>query len=95
MPIYFGPTKQEKYIITLGIPSGYTVENLPSSLKINTEDEVFSFLFNSKYETDTIQIGVTIQVNKVLLPTSYYEMLKEFFQRTIEKQNEKIVLKKA
>jgi hypothetical protein len=94
MPIYFGPTKQEKYSITLGIPSGYTVENLPSPLKINAEDEVFSFLFNSKYEADTIQIGVTIQVNKVLLPASYYEMLKEFYQKMISKLSEKIVLKK-
>ncbi|MGL5111074.1 MAG: DUF3857 domain-containing protein, partial [Flavobacterium sp.] len=95
MPIYFGPTKQEKFLVSIEIPQGYSVEHLPTPIKISAQDEVVSFSFNSKFEANILQVVVSTQVNKVILGASYYDMLKEFYQRTIDKLNEKIVLKKV
>ena len=95
MPIYFGPSKQEKFIIGIEIPPGYVLENLPTPIRLDAQDNVASFLYNAKLEENVLQVVVSSQINKVIVSVDYYEMLKEFFQRTIDKLNEKIVLKKA
>jgi hypothetical protein len=95
MPIYFGPTKQEKFIINIEMPQGYVLENLPTPIRLDAQDNVASFLYNAKLEENVLQVVVSSQINKVIVSLDYYEMLKEFFQRTIDKLNEKIVLKKS
>lgn len=95
MPIYFGPTKQEKFIISIDIPEGYSVEFLPIPIKMAAQDEIASFSYNAKLEGNKLQVAVTNQINKVIVASEYYEMLKEFFQKSVDKLSEKIVLKKA
>ncbi|TDD76268.1 DUF3857 domain-containing protein [Flavobacterium caseinilyticum] len=94
MPIYFGYPKQEKYNINLEIPEGYLVESIPKSIKIATEDNVILFLINTQVEGNKIQIIITKEINASILSAEYYDDLKSFFQKIIDKQNEKIVLKK-
>nr|WP_315174900.1 hypothetical protein [uncultured Flavobacterium sp.] len=95
MPIYFGPTNQEKFIINIEMPQGYVLENLPTPIRLNAQDNLASFFYDAKLEENVLQVVVSSQINKVIVPMDYYEMLKEFFQRTIDKLNEKIVLKKV
>jgi hypothetical protein len=94
LPIYFQYPKQEKYNIFIDIPEGFTVESLPQPIKITTGQDVGDFIFNTKIVDNKIQIAVTTSINKVLISAEFYDILKEFFQKTIDKQNEKIVLKK-
>jgi hypothetical protein len=94
MPIYFGYPKQEKYNINIEIPVGYAIESIPKSMKIATEDKLLLFTFNAISEGNKIQIIITREINATILGADYYEDLKDFFQKIIEKQNEKIVLKK-
>jgi hypothetical protein len=95
LPIYFQYPKQEKYNIFIDIPQGYTIESLPQPIKITTGQDVGVFIFNSKVVDNKIQIAVTTSINKALISAEFYDVLKEFFQKTIDKQNEKIVLKKT
>jgi transglutaminase-like putative cysteine protease len=94
MPIYFGYPKQDKYNINIEIPEGYTVESIPKAMKIATEDKIVLFTINTQVEGNRIQIIITREINAAILPADYYYDLKEFFQKIIDKQNEKIVLKK-
>ena len=94
MPIYFGYPKQEKYNINLEIPEGYAVESIPKSMKIASEDNVILFVMNSQVEGNKIQIIITKEINAAIMEAEYYSNLKNFFQKIIDKQNEKIVLKK-
>ncbi|MDI1305950.1 MAG: DUF3857 domain-containing protein [bacterium] len=94
MPIYFGYPKQDKYNINIEIPEGYIVESIPKAMKIATEDKIVLFTINTKVEENRIQIIITREINAAILPADYYYDLKEFFQKIIDKQNEKIVLKK-
>lgn len=94
MPIYFGYPKQEKYNINLEIPEGYLVESIPKSMKIASEDNVILFVMNSQVEGNKIQIIITKEINAAIMEAEYYSNLKNFFQKIIDKQNEKIVLKK-
>jgi hypothetical protein len=93
-PVYFGYPKQEKIIVTIEIPEGYAVESFPKAIKIATIDDIGSYTFNSLISGNKIQIQATKDINKAVLSANYYIVLKDFFQKMIDKQNEKIILKK-
>jgi hypothetical protein len=94
MPIYFGYPRQMKYNINIQIPKGYKVESLPDPIKISAIDSIGSFSFNLRTERSKIQIAVTEELNLAMVPANYYDALKDFFQKMIATQNEKIVLTK-
>lgn len=94
LPIYFQYPKQEKYNITIEIPEGYVVESLPKPLKLSTGENVGFFSFNIQQVENKIQIVVTQSIIGTLISADFYDILKDFFQKTIDKQNEKIVLRK-
>lgn len=92
--IYFGCPRQEKLNLNIDIPDGYVVESLPKSIKIQTGENVGSFVFNSVTSDNKIQIVIAEDVNKGIVSSDFYGVLKKFYQQMIDKQNEKIVLKK-
>jgi hypothetical protein len=94
LPIYFGYPRQEKYNITIQIPEGYVVESIPSPVKLVTGQDVGSFAFNIQQMGSNIQIVVEQSINGNLISADFYDVLKEFYQGMIDKQNEKIVLTK-
>jgi basic membrane lipoprotein Med (substrate-binding protein (PBP1-ABC) superfamily) len=63
-------------------------------MKITMEDKVVLFTINTQVEGNRIQIIITKEMNVAVLTADYYDDLKDFFQKIIDKQNEKIVLKK-
>jgi hypothetical protein len=95
MPIYFGFPKQEKYNINIEIPPGYKVESLPESVKVSTVDGIASFSINILSVGNKIQIAVTKEISKAIVSADYYDVLKDFFQQVLHKQNEKIILIKV
>jgi hypothetical protein len=94
MPIYFGYPKQEKYTINIEIPEGYMVDFLPTAMKIISKDKVLSFGINTMVDGNKIQIIIAKEIKTGILSAEYYDDLKSFFQKIIDKQNEKIILKK-
>jgi len=93
-PIYFGYPTQEKFNVNIEIPKGYTVESVPKGVKLQTKENIVSFVFNAAISNNAIQIAMVKESNKQLVSSGYYADLKAFFQQMIDKQNEKIVLKK-
>lgn len=94
MPIYFAYPKQEKFNINIEIPEGYIVESIPKAMKIAMEDKEVLFAINIIAEKNKIQIAITKEINTAIIAADYYDGLKNFFQNIIDKQNEKIILKK-
>jgi hypothetical protein len=94
MPIFFEYPKQDKFIINYQIPKGYVVESIPKSIKFSTPEDVVSFTMNTQINGDMIQIQVVNEINKAIVSADYYEILKDFYQKMIDKQNEKIILTK-
>ncbi|TRW25276.1 DUF3857 domain-containing protein [Flavobacterium zepuense] len=91
-PVDFTYPKQEKYMFFIKIPSGYKVEFLPKALTITMEENIGSFMYNLKQEGNTIQLVATLDINHHTVMPEYYQTLKDFFQKMIEKQNEKVIL---
>ncbi|CAN1574177.1 Domain of unknown function DUF3857 [Flavobacteriaceae bacterium] len=94
MPIYFGYPKLEKFIISIEIPDGFTVESIPLPMRISTDGKELSFLINVVKEGNLVRVIVTKEVNLAKVHADFYDSIKEFYQKMIDKQNEKIVLKK-
>lgn len=86
---------QEKYTFTITIPEGYEVEYLPKPFAIAMEKSVAVFKYNITNTGNQIQVGIVLDMNYANIAPDFYPSLKDFYKQMIEKQNEKIVLKKV
>lgn len=94
-PMDFMFPGQAKYLISLKIPDGYVVEALPPSVNYSMEENIGAFKYNLTVVGNMIQASIVYEINYANIHQSYYPTLKDFFAKMIEKQNEKIILKKA
>ncbi|MFL9843015.1 DUF3857 domain-containing protein [Flavobacterium rhizosphaerae] len=85
----------DRYQISIIIPEGYTVESLPKPLSLGMEQNIGAFRYTANHVNNMVQISVISEINYSNISNAYYKTLKDFFQKSIEKQSEKIVLKKA
>lgn len=94
LPIYYGYPKQLKFNGTIEIPEGYAIESIPTSITVATSDKSCVFSLKNSVSEDKVQMVITIDINSALFSADYYPELKEFYQKMIDKLNEKIILKK-
>jgi len=94
-PVDFSFPYQDKYSFAITIPDGYEVESLPKPITIAMEKNIGSFAFNISNSGKQIQVIVSFDINYSAIPSEYYGTLKDFYKTMIDKQTEKIVLKKA
>jgi hypothetical protein len=93
-PVDFGYPSQGKCNISFSVPEGYVIESLPESVNIVTGDGIGSFKFMIANNNNIIQLASMATINTAIVSPDFYSVLKGFFQQMIDKQNEKIVLKK-
>lgn len=93
-PVDYGYSFQDKYAVNIQIPDGYKIETLPASGIFSMQDDLGMFKFITSTSGNFINVIVLHQINTPIISSEYYEMLKEFYQKMIDKQNEKIVLVK-
>jgi Domain of Unknown Function with PDB structure (DUF3857) len=93
-PVDFGFPDETKFNINIDIPTGYKIENLPVAAALTTGENIANFRYNITNTDEKIQISITSTINVPIIPADYYDILKEYFQKSIDKQNEKIVLVK-
>lgn len=93
-PIDFSFPFKDKYSISIAVPDGYEVAFLPETITLSMDNNygVFSYIINSS--ANQIQLVVNFEINVSIVPAEDYVMLKEFFDRMIQKQNEKVILVK-
>jgi transglutaminase-like putative cysteine protease len=93
-PIEFDFPQKINFNISIKLPENYEVESFPESINYKTLSEALAFNFNGSVSNGMIQIVSSFEINSLLLPANDYEMVKSFFKEMINKQTEKIVLKK-
>jgi hypothetical protein len=94
-PIDFVYPHQDKFNISLTIPEGYTVETLPQPRAVVLTENLAGFKYNISSNNNQVQIVYTFDINQAIIGSEYYEALKSFYKEIVEKQTEKIVLKKG
>lgn len=93
-PIDFVFPSQDKYSISIKIPDGYVVETLPESKAIGLPDNLGNFKYNISNNGNQIQLLYSNDINTAIINSEMYHAVKEFFKEMVNKQTEKVVLKK-
>ena len=93
-PVDFSFPYQDKYNFAINIPDGYEIEFLPKPITLMMEKNIGTFKYNIAASGSQIQLAVVMEINYSSIPSDYYQSLKTFYKEMIDKQNEKIVLKK-
>jgi transglutaminase-like putative cysteine protease len=93
-PVDFGFSNDEVYMVSLEIPDGYVVDELPKSKIFMLPENASKYLYNCKVNGNTIHLTSSFIINKSLFSQVEYPDVREFFNQVVAKQAEQIVLKK-
>lgn len=94
-PVDFVFPNQDKYSVNLTIPDGYVVETLPQPIAVALLDNLAKFKYIISSNGRQIQFVYTEEINQAIIAPQDYEVLKNYYKEIVDKQTEKIVLKKA
>jgi len=94
-PIFFGYPISKKYSISIKIPEGYTVSSLPENSKADLAGDLGSYTYLIKQMGNVLQLSVTLDIKTPIIVSTDYPYVKGIFSQIVEKENEKIVLKKV
>ena len=94
-PIDFTYPYQDKFVIVVSIPQGYSVESIPKEETFNLDNDLGSFSYKISLNENQIQAVIVMRIETAIVSPKDYPNLKLFFKNVIAKENEKIVLKKS
>ncbi|MGB3591812.1 MAG: DUF3858 domain-containing protein [Nonlabens sp.] len=81
-------------IVNITIPDGYEVETIPDSQKFVYNDGIGSYTYTIAQSQGMITTSATFELNDYIISTQDYPMFREFFMSIINKDSEKVVLKR-
>jgi hypothetical protein len=84
-----------KNIIIYEIPEGYAIDEKPADLAIALPDGKTKFAYKMVLNGNRLQISSVLDIGKSMYIFEEYPDLKEFFNKMVSKQAEKVVLKKV
>lgn len=94
-PVEMPYTMDETYILSMDVPNGYEVDELPKQIavKLNEDgDGYFEYLITQS--NNIISMRSRIKLQRALFAPEEYESIREFFAMVVNKHSEQIVLKK-
>lgn len=93
-PIDFIYPRITKQHINIKVPEGYSVESLPENIKLQFNGNEGDFSLLVKETNGTIQISINNNLKTTYIIPENYQQFKAYTDGIVEKENEKIVLKK-
>jgi hypothetical protein len=93
-PVDFGYPSETLYRVIIKLPEGYKIESVPEPSVILMPDDLGEFKYTVSGNDLSIQLVVSTKINTPIITSLYYDVLKEYFNKFIEKEAEQIVLTK-
>jgi hypothetical protein len=94
LPIDLVYPMSNKYMINIMLPEGYDVESLPENQALDFANKTGEFKYLVNQNGRFLQVNVELNINVSLILPQNYTFFKQFFAQVVEKESEKIVLKK-
>ena len=94
-PVEFIYPVKETFILTIKIPEGYKVDELPEAVALALPEDGGHFTYQVMQIGNMVKITNMFSIDRTFFETSYYPSLKHFFDLVAQKQDQKIVLKKS
>ncbi|HET6254823.1 MAG TPA: DUF3857 domain-containing protein [Puia sp.] len=92
-PVEMPYARDANYILTMDVPNGYVVEEVPKSEKIMLNDGGF-FEYILSHDGDQINFRTRIRLLRANYEPQEYPLLRAFFAAIVRKESEQIVFKK-
>lgn len=93
--VFYNSKGIEKYILTITLPEGYAVNSLPEPVKLALPDNLGSFLYSVSENAGTLNVQYQYERKADIIGPEFYEALRAFMMMIVDKQAEKVVLKKT
>src|SRR5450432_45971 len=84
----------ETYLLTMDIPAGYQVDELPNSIKVKLNDADGFFEYLIQKGDHEVQMRVRLSLNKAFFSVDEYASLRNFFFFLVKKEREQFVFRK-
>jgi transglutaminase-like putative cysteine protease len=82
------------YTLSMQLPEGYTVEDMPKSTIVNYNDGEGVFQYIIGKQDNMLQFRCRVKLGRAQYAPEEYEHLRSFFDMIVKKQAEQIVIKK-
>jgi hypothetical protein len=93
-PIDFGALQEETVLLTLSLPAGYELAEMPKPAVVDLPDNGGRFFYTIAASGSTVNITSRLSLRKPVYAASDYQYLRELYRLMLAKQSEKLVLKK-
>jgi hypothetical protein len=93
-PVEMPYTTDRIYILSMDIPEGYAVDEVPKSARVSLNENEGFFEYVISKDDQQIQLRSRVKLLKANYKPEDYESLRSFFALIVEKENEQIVFKK-
>lgn len=93
-PVDFRKTWKDVNKVTIQIPEGYRIEALPESIAMDLPDNLGIFRYQVTQGGNKIKSVSILEFNASIIKQEYYTSLKDFYEKIVKKELEKIVLVK-
>ncbi len=94
-PVDFGCPQELSYTIRIILPEGYKVEEIPASIKLALPDNGGQYIYSAVFEGNNVLVQTKMVINSVRFDPENYNLLREFFTRIMQKEEELIILSKT
>ena len=94
-PVEMPYTIDETYLLTMDVPQGYTIDEMPKPIKVKLneqEEGLFEYLISAS--EGVVLLRSRLLLKKASFMPEEYELLREFFNLVVKKHSEQIVFKK-
>lgn len=93
-PIDFGSPITKVKKVTLEIPEGYVIEEMPKEKKIVTEDKEIEYTYSIVQKENKLEVTTTTKINSSDYPKEYYPAFKQIWGVASKFENQVISLVK-
>jgi hypothetical protein len=94
-PVDFGTTTDETTLVTLTLPAGYELAEMPKPAVVKLPNDGGQFVYNVAASAGTVQLTSRLSLRRAVYAPDQYANLRELYRLMLEKQAEKLVIKKA
>jgi hypothetical protein len=94
-PVEMPYKTKEAINLTMEIPKGYKVDELPKSARVSLNENEGMFEYLIQADSKSITLRCTIDIKKANFSADDYDSIREFYSYIVKKQSELIVFKKV
>lgn len=94
-PVDFGYLREETITVSLTLPEGYALAEMPKSKALDLPDNGGRFACSTTANGTAVQLTSRLLLRKPIYTAAEYAGLRELFRQMLEKQAERLIIKKA